>query len=260
MLTTAFSIDLNEEQQEKLDTVEVLTADAATLVVRDRDTHLVGTDVAVRLQTKIREIEDMRDHQLVPVKAAKRDIEEARKRIVAFFDTPITALKRMKDAVDQKCVSWRRNERRKAEIEAEKKRAAEAKKIEAAKQKKEEIAAGLEEKGLDTEAAEIRDKVANTPVAAPVTPTPRIETAPGAHVKIVKKPRVNQLAQRELLVAAIEYWNANETDSKSKIIPGNWWVVDMNALEAFGLKTDGMVALSGVEWYDDETTATRRRR
>lgn len=258
METITDYLDLNPEQEAKLQTVGGLTDEGNVLAVVDPDTHLVGTDLAVRLQTKIREIEDIRDHQLEPVKKAKRAIEETRKRIVGFFDVPINALRWMKKDVDGRCVAWRKEERRKAEIEAERKRAAEAKKIEAAKVKEEKIAAGLEKKGLDAEAAEIRDKVAMTPVAAPVTPTPRISVAPGAHVKIVKKPRVNQKAQTEMLKKAVEAWNA--TPNQERIVPGNWWVIDMDALEAFGQKTDGMVTLPGVEWYDDESTATRRRR
>jgi hypothetical protein len=212
----------------------------------------------VLLQTKKREIEDIRDYQLEPIKDAKRDIEVARKRTVAFFQRPLEALAAAMPALDGKMVSWRREERRKAEVKAQKERAAELKKIEAKKKAQEKIAEGLEKKGLEEDAAELRDQISYAPAPAPIHVAPRIETAQGARVKIKKVAEVDEQLQLSLLQMAIDRYNQHQEGQK--IVPAAYWTLNRKALDAFGQKTDGQVAVPGVRWAEDESTGARRRR
>lgn len=253
------ALKLTEQEEEKLQTTNELTEEANALQVVDPDTHTEASDLLVRLQTKKREIEDIRDHQLEPIKSAKREIEEARKRVVAFFDQPLNALARVKRELDQRMISWRQAERRKAQLEAEKARAKLLKEQEAERKKKEKIAASLEKKGLAEDAAEVRDRIAVEPAPAPVVVTPPIETVKGASVKITKRAKVNEVVQRGFLAAAVEKWNETHT-SEFHIVPADYWQLNQKALDAFGQKTEGQVQVPGVEWYDDEETIARRRK
>lgn len=249
---------LTEEQEIKVQSVDELVARGSALAVRDTDTHTAATELLILLQTKKREIEDIRDFQLEPIADAKRDIEVARKRTIAFFQRPLDALVAAMPALDGKMVFWRREERRKAEVEAQKKRAAEQKRIDAQKKAQEKIAKGLEKKGLDTEAAEIRDQSEMAPAPATVHVAPRIETVQGANIKIKKVAEVDERLQLSLLQMAIDRYNQHPEGQR--IVPAAYWTLNRKALDAFGQKTDGQVVVPGVRWVEDESTGARRRR
>lgn len=251
---------LTKEQEAKIQNVDELVGQGRALTVRNTETHKAATELLVLLQTKKREIEDIRDYQLEPIRDAKRDIEEARKRTIAFFQIPLEALATVMPALDRKMVAWRREERRKAEVKAQKQRAAEQKLIDEQKQRQEKIAVGLEKKGLGEEAAEIRDRIESAPAPAVIEVAPRIETAQGANIKIKKVAEVNEKLQLALLQHAIEAFNKNQEQGATRIVPAAYWTLNRKALDKFGEKTDGQVAVPGVRWVEDESTRPRRRR
>jgi len=253
---------LTKEQEAKIQDVQELVEQGSAMTVRNADSHKAASELFVLCQTKKREIEDMREYQLEPIRDAKRDLEVARKRTIAFFQRPLDPLAAVMSALDRKMVSWRREERHKAEVIAQRKRAAEQKKIDAQKRKQEKIAEGLEKKGLDDEAAEIRDRIEMAPSPAAVEVAPRIETAQGANIKIVKVAEVNEQLQFALLAQAIEAFNKNQEkqNSTARIVPASYWTLNRRALDDYGQKTDGQVAVPGVRWVEDESTGARRRR
>ena len=261
---------LTEEQEAKIQNVDELVARGSATVVCGAGSHATATELLVQLQTKKREIEDIRDYQLEPIRDTKRDIEVARKRIIEFFQRPLDALAAAMPALDGKMIGWRREERRKAEVKAQKERAAELKKIDAQKKKQRAVADALEKKGLEEDAAELRDQIAYTPAPAPIHVAPRIETVRGAKVKIKKVAEVDNMLQFALLGQAITRYNdamnkanesAKEGDVKfALVVPAAYWTLNRKALDTFGQKTDGQVAVPGVRWVEDESTGARRRR
>ena len=261
-------MNLTKENEEQMESAKELATRASAMVVTNQDAHTEASDVLVQLQTKKREIEDIREFQLEPIKKAKRAIEESRKRTIAFFQTPITVVVEVMGRLDGRMVSWRREERMKAEREAQRKRAAELKKIEEHRRQQENIAKSLEKKGLEEDAAEIRDRVEVTaPAQAPLHVAPRIVTVPGATVKIKKIAEVDEPLQLSLLQAAIDAYNANQYNANQEqrpgthqIVPAAYWTLNLKALNAFGQKTDGQVVVPGVKWVEDESTQPRRRR
>lgn len=259
MATKAQEIELTEQEEAKIQTATELYQQANSLAVRDPESHTEATEVMVRLQTKIREVEDIRDHQLEPIRNAKREIEEARKRTVDFFERILAPLRTVKSIVDRRAVAWRREERRKAELEASRKRAAELKKIEANKQKVEKVAERLEKKGLNEDAAALRDKEAARPAPAPAEVAPRIETAKGSNVKIEMVSEVNEERQANLLKKLIDEYNASHK-AEDRLVPGAYWAINRKALDAFGKKTEGQIAIPGVRWVENERTDVRRRK
>ena len=112
---------------------------------------------------------------------------------------------------------------------------------------------------LAEDAAALRDKEAFRPAPAPMEVKPRITTVKGANVKIVKKSEVNAARQAQLLATVIDAWNS-KADPEFQMIPAGYWQLNVKALDAFGAKTDGQVAVPGVKWVEDESTMARRRR
>ncbi len=261
---------VTKEQEAEIQTAQELATSATAMVVKDHDTHVNASDALVTLQTKKRGLEDLRDYQLEPIKNAKRNIEEARKRTVNFWAIPIDVVVTAIGGLDQRMVSWRREERRKADVETARLRAAEQKKVDAQKAKLDKVADGLEKKGLNVEAAEVRDRVAYAPMAAPVHVAPRIETVQGANIKIRKVAEVDEKLQLALLGRAIDRYNKNVDKANeglkdgevpfSSLVPAAYWTLNKKALDTFGQKTDGQVQIPGVRWVEDESTQPRRRR
>ena len=253
---------LTQEQENHIQNVDELVARGSAMVVCGAGSHTAATELLVQLQTKRRVIEDIRDYQLEPIRDAKRDIEVARKRTIEFFQHPLDALAAAMPSLDSKMIFWRREERRKAEVKAQKERAAEQKKIDAQKKAQEKIAQGLEKKGLDEDATELRDQISYAPALGPVHVAPRIETARGSRVKIKMLAEVDEQLQLSLLKTAIEVFNKNQEQRSetARIVPAGYWTLNRKALDTFGQKTDGQVAVPGVRWVEDESTVARRRR
>ncbi|MCP4201882.1 MAG: hypothetical protein GY769_08110 [bacterium] len=255
------STKITQEHKAAIMSANDLVDESAAMVVADQVTHDTATEMLIQLQTKKREIEEIRDDLLEPIADAKRSIEKARKKWVAFFQAPLDAIMRGKKALDDRCVGWRREERRKAEEEAQKRRNDELKKIQAHKDAQEKEAKKLEKKGLPEEAAELRDQTELTmpPLVMDVAPT--IATPTGAHVKIVKVPEVDERLQNILLGRAVEHYNkAALAQGQARIVPAAYWQLNMKALAEYGKKTDGQIEVPGVKWVEDESTAVRRRR
>ena len=133
-------------------------------------------------------------------------------------------------------MTWKAQEDAKAAAEARRLQAIADEEARKAREKLEAQAARAEAKGRDEKAEALREQAATT-----IAPTVMVPVA---------APKVDGLSTRKT-------WKARVVNPKA--VPREWLVVDEAALNAFARSTKGLKRVAGVEFYEDESFAQRRK-
>jgi len=197
-------------------------AHAESMSVTNADEYQAAADEVMAIKSKWKEIEDAR-------KALKQPVDEAAKRIQAFFKPPLDFLTKAEGIIKRKMVEWKseqdriaREEQRKAEEKARKER--ERLEREAAKA----AAAGREER------AEVLRERAEVVVAAPVAPV---------------VPKVGGISERTI-------WKFEIVDASQ--LPRQFLMPNEKRIGEYvrAMKSDATIA--GVRVYEEIALASRR--
>lgn len=233
-----------------------LLATASAIAVRNDSEYVSAGELSVEVQTRIKRIEDFRDRQLDDWRESRREALAAMDRLSADYEPVLKPLRDAKLAIVDAMKTFRRVKDQEARMLAEKSMAAAALEAEEERREREKLAAKLEKKGLGVEAGEVRARAPVTvaPVAVYQPPPPRVK---GLAVKREKRGRFNLQDQYASLGAAIARWNAGRPEQG--LIPHNFWLLDEKALQKEVRRTDGMVPIPGVEFYDHEDLEPRKR-
>lgn len=243
------AIAVNERSADLIET-------AAAIVVRSDLEYERAGEMSVEVQTRIKRIEEFRDRQLDDWREARRQALQSMDKLTADYEPILEPLRMAKAALVGACLGWRKEQEAKARLEAEKAQAEAILEAERARKETEKIAAKLERKGLEAEAEVIRARVLDVvaPVAAYQPPPPKVK---GLAVKKEKRGRFDLRAQFERLAKAIGLWN--DANPAEGLIPHNYWTLDEKWLQREIKRTDGMVAIPGVEFFDHEDLQPRTR-
>lgn len=233
-----------------------LVATASAIAVRTDLEYEQAGELSVEVQTRIKRIEDFRDRQLDDWREARRQALASMDKLTEDYEPILGPLRAAKARLLEICSGYRREKEAQARIQAEKDAAEAALAQERERKEIEKVAAKLEKKGLEAEAEEVRARVSTViaPVAVYQPPPPKIK---GLAVKKEKRGRFDLRAQFARLAKAIGCWN--DANPSEGLIPHNYWLLDEKALQKEIRRTDGMVAVPGVEFYDHEDLQPRKR-
>lgn len=253
-----FEVEIAPEVQKEANDALTVVETAVVLEIRNEEHYLLAGHLAVEIQTMKRGLEDRLGTVQEPMRESKRQADKAMKEARKLFDPWLLKLEAAGAKLARIMSDFRAEQKRQTMLLAEK---AEAEARAQARQeaaRRAEVAQALTEKGLDQEAQDILNRRADVvaPVAAYVPPPPKVA---GVVTTTRKAAKVDLLAQYGWLKQAIENWN-NFHHPEKQIVPADFWRLDQEALDDRAEQSDGMVPISGVEFYDVEKTVVRRRR
>ncbi|MCP4878282.1 MAG: hypothetical protein GY896_22750 [Gammaproteobacteria bacterium] len=200
---------------------------------------------------RIKDIEKKIEEQRIKDKAGP--LEEGR-RIDAKYGGFKDFAKRLRTVFDYAMNIWDREQKRiqrEEEVRLREKARKEQEKLDLRAEKK---AAKLEDEGKTDEADAVRE-------AVPIVPTPTVAPADipkVAGVTKVKRWKAEITAealdkQEKLLIEMIKSWNAWPKNRGKEIIPGEFWSLDVKAINAMARSLKGKLELPDVDVFDADT-------
>ena len=226
MNNISVNIDTVEEQKKTSD-VPVL-CEKAELIISNQSDYEAASTVLSEVKSRYKELDAQRKEITKPIDAAK-------KAVMDLFKTPLELLEKADSKIKGLMIGYTNEQERKArEEQARLQRLADA---EAAKQKKilDEKIARAEAAGK-AERAELlaQEKENIAPIIAPVV-APQIETPKGVSYR--------------------DNWTAEVIDIN--LIPREYLVVNMQALNAVAKSTKGTLTIPGVKFISTKILASR---
>jgi len=220
--------------------------------VTSQASYLEAGDKIKIVKEKIKFVEGEKSKILDP-------INQARVNTIAFFDTPLTMLRDLKDKLDKKMSAWRQDQlekqriaQEKAEAEAKEKERAEKERLRKEAEAKEKEAAEARKKAADLAKKESFEKSEKARLEAEKktkeakdlkTEAKEVEV----EVKTVK-PKVEKIANLHYR----RYWKARIVDEK--MIPRKFLKPDEVAINAYVSENKDKAVIPGVEvFFEDKT-------
>ena len=226
MSNISVNIDTVEEQKKTSDVPAL--CQKAELTISNQTDYENASVILKDVKSRYKELDEQR-------KKITKPLDDAKKAVMELFRTPLELLDKAENKIKGLMVSYTTEQERKAkeeqarlqklaDQEAERKKKLLDAKIERAK------ASGKEEKAADLE----MQKETIVPIVAPVI-TPTIETPKGVSYR--------------------DKWYAVVIDEK--LIPREYLVVNMEALNKIAGATKGTLKIAGVEFKSEKILASR---
>ena len=226
MNNISVNIDTVEEQQ-KTSVVPAL-CHKAVLIISNQGDYEVASTVLSEVKNRYKELDTQR-------KEITKPIDTAKKAVMELFRSPLELLEKAESKIKGLMIGYTNEQERKArEEQARLQRLADA---EAAKQKKilDEKIARAEAAGKAEKAELLAQEKENiAPIIAPVV-APQIETPKGVSYR--------------------DNWTAEVIDIN--LIPREYLVVNMQALNAVAKSTKGTLTIPGVKFISTKILASR---
>lgn len=178
------------------------------------------------IKSKARDLDEMR-------KSMTRPLDDAKKRIMDFFNKPLSFLTEAESLIKRSMLTYDREQERKRKEEEDRLRAAARAEQERLQKEAEEKAAQLAAEGKTEQAIEA--------AVVPVVPLPTVH---------VEQPKVAGISRRQ-------NWKARIVDQMK--VPRQFLTVDEKALNAYAKATKGEVPVDGVEFYAEDIIAAGAR-
>lgn len=178
------------------------------------------------IKSKARDLDEMR-------KSMTRPLDDAKKRIMDFFNKPLSFLTEAESLIKRSMLTYDREQERKRKEEEDRLRAA-------ARAEQERLQKEAEEKASQL-AAEGKTEQAIEAAVVPVVPLPTVH---------VEQPKVAGISRRQ-------NWKARIVDQMK--VPRQFLTVDEKALNAYAKATKGEVPVDGVEFYAEDIIAAGAR-
>lgn len=178
------------------------------------------------IKSKARDLDEMR-------KSMTRPLDDAKKRIMDFFNKPLSFLTEAESLIKRSMLTYDREQERKRKEEEDRLRAAARAEQERLQKEAEEKAAQLAAEGKTEQAIEA--------AVVPVVPLPTVH---------VEQPKVAGISRRQ-------NWKARIVDQMK--VPRQFLTVDEKALNAYAKATKGEVPVDGVEFYAEDVIAAGAR-
>ena len=200
---------------------------AKEYVIDGPEMYGLAADELKSIKAKAKDLDEMR-------KSMTRPLDDAKKRIMDFFNKPLSFLTEAESLIKRSMLTYDREQERKRQEEEARLRELARQEQERLRKEAEEKAAALIAEGKAEEAAEIKQDV-------PVVPLPTVRT---------EQPKVAGISRRQV-------WKARVIDPTK--VPRDYLMVNEKALDALAKSTKGEIKVDGVEFYAEDIIAAGAR-
>lgn len=200
---------------------------AKEYVIDGPEMYAIAADELRSIKGKAKDLDELR-------KSMTRPLDDAKKRIMDFFNKPLTFLTEAESLIKRSMLTYDREQERKRKEEEERLRAA-------ARAEQERLEAEARERAEKMKAEGKTEEAIMEMESVPVVPLPSVQ---------IEQPKVAGISRRQ-------NWKARVIDPMK--VPRQFLMVDEKALNAYAKATKGAVPVDGVEFYPEDIIAAGGR-